>query len=392
MQRMGHAFLLATIVVLCCHACGGGDDDPAPLPIPAPPSAGTIGDGRLAELVEWARDSQDVPAMAVVLVRNGQVVERAAVGHRSASNNVMVTTDDRWHIGSMSKAITATLAAVLVEDGLIGWDSTPVDVWPELEASIHTKFRNVTLRQFLAHTTGMKRDDDFGPASNGAEGTLMQKRRAWAERLLTQAPEFAAGEHHYSNMGYVVAGAMLEARGGASWETLLATRVFEPLGMTQSGFGPPGTPGQFDQPLGHWSRPAGFTPVDPGNADADNPAAVGPAGTVHTTLNDYAQFMLANLAGARGVPGLVTTSSFTTLHTAVAATYALGWEAPPTMQTLGVAGLGHTGSTGRWFSLVWIAPSIDTGLMIVANGGGERAFAAIQALDIRIRERVVATP
>jgi CubicO group peptidase (beta-lactamase class C family) len=211
----------------------------------------------------------------------------------------------------------------LAEDGLITWDTTPVDVWPELGSNIHAGFRNATLRQFLAHTTGIRRDDDYGPASDGAVGTLMQKRSTWAEHLLTQAPEF---------------------------------------------------------------------PIDPGDPDANIPAAVGPAGNVHVTLNGYAQFMLAQLAGARGAPGLVTTASFATLHTAVASDYALGWETPPTMQTLGVSAIGHTGSTGRWFSLVWLAPSIDTGLMIVANGGGERASAAIQALDLRIRERVVATP
>jgi CubicO group peptidase (beta-lactamase class C family) len=388
--------VLATIVAaasLCLAACGGGGDtDPDPLPTPTAPAAGTLGDGRLAELAEWARTTQNAPAMAVVLVRNGQVVERAAVGRRATSNPMMVSLDDRWHIGSMTKAMTATLAAVLVEDGLIDWDTTPLEVWPELESSIHANYRDVTLRQLLAHASGMQRDEEYRPASDSAPGTVMQKRREWAAHLLQGAAEFRAGEYHYSNVGYMVAGAMLETRAGALWETLLTTRVFAPLGMTQTGFGAPGTSGQFDQPLGHWSRSSGFDPIDPASAEANIPAALGAAGNVHTTLNDYTHFMLAHIAGARGTPNIISVTSFQTLHAPVTANYSLGWEPVTAFQTLNAPGLVHTGSTGRWFSLVWLAPTLDAGLMIAVNGGGERAFAAIQALDLLMRQRLMASP
>lgn len=390
-----HAFLVTALVALGCAACsedGGNDVGPKPPPVSAGPSAGTMGDGRLAEITDWARDSQDVPAMAIALVRDGRIVERAAVGRRSALNDVLVTPEDRWHLGSMTKAMTATLAAVLVEDGLITWDSTAADVWPELAGSLHTGFRQATLKQFLSHTSGMKRDDEYAPGSDRAPGTLLEKRRAWAEHLLQQQPQFVAGQVNYSNAGYLVAGAMLEARGGATWETLLTTRVFAPLGMVHSGFGAPGAPGMLDEPMGHWSQGTGFAPIDPGSSDANIPGAMGPAGNAHSTLDDYARFMVAHLAGARGVSGLVNADSFMTLHSAVASSYALGWSAASSMHTLNVAGLSHTGSTGRWFSLVWLAPSLDTGVVIVANGGGDRTLAAIEALDTQVRRRVIATP
>ena len=377
-------------------ACGGGGDGngnagPDPLPAPVAPAAGVIGDGRLPELIEWARASQNAPALAVVLVRRGQVAESGAVGRRSAGNDTSVTIADRWQIGSMTKAMTATLAAILVEDGSITWETTPVDVWPELATTIHPAFRNVTLRQWLSHTSGMKRDDEFGPAADSAAGTLTQKRRAWAEHLLTRAPEGTAGVFSYSNVGYMVAGAMIETRAGSPWETALTTRVFAPLGMTRTGFGAPGTPGAIDEPLGHISRNSGFDPVSPGSSDANIPGAVGPAGNVHTTLDDYARFMQAHIAGERGVPGLLTADSYQTLHRTVASNYALGWEAR-TLPTLGVPGVRHGGSTGLWFSLVWLAPTIDTGLMVVTNGGGERAAAALQALEALLAQRVMASP
>jgi len=386
--------IAAAAVSLWVAACGGGGEDragPASLPVPTAPAPGTVGDGRLPQLLEWARASQDAPALAVVVVRRGQIAEMAAIGRRSTDNSIQVTTADRWQIGSMTKAMTATLAAVLVEDGLISWDTTPVDVWPELASSIHSGFRNATLRQFLSHSSGMMRDDEYGPAEDSAAGTLMQKRRAWSEHLLTRAPEFMPGTLNYSNVGYMVAGAMLETRAAIPYETALTTRVFAPLGMTHSGFGAPGTPGALDEPLGHWSRSSGFEPVAPGSVDADIPGSVGPAGKVHTTLEDYARFMQAHIAGARGVSGLLQAESFKILQRAVIDNYALGWNTQ-TFPTLGAAGVSHGGTTGRWFSLVWLAPTLDEGLMVATNGGGERGAAVVQAIEALMAQRIAASP
>ena len=375
-------------------ACGGGGGDgkgPAPLPTPQARAAGTLGDGRLDEILEWARSSQNLPAVAAIVIRRGRVVEKGAVGLRSSQASVRVTTNDQWHIGSMTKSMTATLAAILVEDGLITWDTRPIDVWPEIAGRIDSGFRDTTLRQLLSHTSGMKRDDSYGPAANGAPGTLMQKRRAWAEEVLSQRPEFAAGTWSYSNIGFMVAGAMLEARAQTPYEALLTNRVFAPLGMSHSGFGTPGTPGALDQPLGHWSRASGFDPEQPTPANEDV-LAVTPAGLVHVTLDDLAAYLQAHLAGERGVGGILTTESFLTLHTVVASDYALGWSKVANSPGLNAITFGHNGSNMRWFSAMWFAPALDVGVMVVTNGGGDRAGAGLTSLNQVLQTRILATP
>jgi CubicO group peptidase (beta-lactamase class C family) len=286
--------------------------------------------------------------------------------------------------------MTGTLAAVLVEDGVIDWDTTPQEIWPEISVQLHADFRNITLRHLLSHTSGMKRDDQFGSAQDDAPGTVMEKRRQWAARLLGQAAQFSADEVHYSNVGYMVAAAMLETRGGASWETLLTDRVFARLGMTDSGFGAPGTAGQIDQPRGHRSRESGFSPVDPGSPGSNIPAAAGPAGSVHTTLGDYARFMLTNIAGARDTPNLLGVESLLVLQEAPTG-YTLGWGAVSSLQTLNAPGLENTGSIGLWFSRVWLAPTLDAGVMIAVNGGGARGLASVEQMDLLMRQRVVAS-
>jgi len=395
MRRIGRlrnfTLLAVFLVVGCNREFGGTRHDAPPMFTPPPtPAAGKVGDGRLSELVEWARASQGVPAMGAVIVHQGQVAERAVAGLRSVDNTVPVTVDDQWHLGAITNSMTATLAAILVEDGLITWDTTVLDVWPELTTQIDPGFRTVTLRQLLSHTSGMKTNDDWPGSLDGAAGTLMEKRRAWAARLLSEPPAAPLGSLSYSNMGYVVAGAMLETRMQTPWETLLTTRVFAPLGMTHSGFGAPGTPGLLDEPLGHWDRNPRFEAVQPG-PDADSPQAAGPAGTVHATLNDFAVFLLAHLAGEQGKPGLLTTASFRTLHTPVAESYALGWEELPVLLTIGREGWWHNGTNQRWFAITWFSPGADSGLLVVTNTGGDRGQQAMTTLDLRLRERIAAS-
>jgi CubicO group peptidase (beta-lactamase class C family) len=386
-------FTAVMITALNLPACGGGRDidGPAPQPLTQSPAPGTVGDGRLPEILEWARASQGLPAMAVVVVRNGLIAESAVVGQRSMSSSAPATMTDRWHLGSITKSMTATVAAMLVEDGLITWDTRPIDVWPELAQNIDAGFRDITLRQLLSHTSGMKRDDDCSCASDSASGTIVQKRRNWADHLLRETPRFTAGEHNYSNVGYVVAGAMLETRAQSSWESLVQSRLFVPLGMTHSGFGEPASAGQVDEPWGHWSESSGYSPVAPGTG-GDLRAAMGPAGNAHTTLDDFARYLNAHLDGERGIPGILSVDSFRTLHTTVSSSYALGWNVVPDLQRLGAPGFAHGGSNGRWFAQTWFSPAKSAALLVVTNGGGDRGGAGIGAADGVIRARIAATP
>lgn len=388
--RLAIAFVAVLFV-----ACGGGDDGPVngppPLGPPPAPATGTLGDGRLTEIVEWARATENAPALGVIIIRHGQVVERAVSGVRSIDNNVRVTVDDEWHVSSLTKSMTATLAAMLVEDGLITWDTTPLDVWPELDATIHSDFRNITLRQLLSHTAGLKRDDPWDGADDGAPGTTVEKRRAWTARLLAESPLVPPGNWAYSNLGYMVAGAMIETRAQTPWETLLTTRIFTPLGMIHSGFGAPGTAGQLDQPLGHNSFSDHFNAIQPGPG-SDSARTMGPAGTVHATMNDFARYLQAHMSGEQGTPGILTTASFHTLHTVVSQDYALGWLQVAPLEGLGATAFGHNGTNLKWFALTWFVPDRDVGLFIVTNCGGDRGLEVLSKLDMKLRERIAATP
>ena len=145
-----------------------------------------------------------------------------------------------------------------------------------------------------------------------------------------------------------------------------------------------------DQPWGHWDRDNHFEPVVPGRG-ADNPRVVGPAGTVHATLYDYAQFMIAHIAGARGIPGLDTVPTFNVLHTPIDEGSALGWGYNPHEDWAEGPVLAHAGSNTRWYALVRLAPQLDAGVLVAINAGGDRAETTIDFLGDVILERFQAS-
>lgn len=392
MRQQLRKLLIVTLGLLVV-ACGSDGGKPKqniikPPPTPQPP-VGAMGDGRLGEIVEWVRASHALPALATIVVHQNQVAELAAEGVRSIDGNVAVTTADKWHIGSLTKSMTATLAGVLVEMSVISWDTTPLDVWPELDGSIHSQFRTITLKNLLSHTSGMRRVNE-APSEYGdlSPGTLMEKRRAFAAELLSEAPISSAGRANYSNGGFIVAGAMLETAMATPYETLLQDYLFAPLGKMQSGFGAPGTSGTVDEPYGHWEQTGGYVPVEPGIA-ADNPQVFAPAGTVHTSLQDYARYMIAHINGARGFDGIVTAQTFSILHAPVDNGSALGWGVGLSEVWPNQVELAHGGSNNRWYAIVRLIPGLNGGALFITNAGGGNADDAIDVLDDLVAERYI---
>jgi len=198
------------------------------------------------------------------------------------------------------------------------------------------------------------------------KGPLREQRRAVIELVLSQPPVAAPGSlFNYSNYSYIIGGAFAEQVTGEEWEQLIQGMLFRPLGMYSVGFGAPGTPGKLDQPWGHRSS---CEAVDPGSPAADNPPVLGPAGTVHCSLSDWARYASLHVQGARGELGLLLKpESFQQLHKDwYQQGYALGWSLAERDWASGVA-LQHNGSNTLWYADIWIAPMRDAALLAATN-------------------------
>jgi D-alanyl-D-alanine carboxypeptidase len=338
----------------------------------------------LPQKLEQVRQEFGLPSLSALVLRDGRVTEIAAVGVRKLGDPTPVTADDRWHLGSDTKAMTATLAAMLVDEKRLRWDSTVGEVLGDWK-DIHPDFRPVTLEMLLAHRGGV-------PAkSTPAEWSRMwdardqhRQRRETVHNMLRAAPE-KVGAFLYSNFGYLVADAMMEKVSGLPWETAIRQRLFQPLKMESCGFGGPASPGKIDQPWAHQTRGEKLVPMPPG-PQSDNPPSLGPAGTVHCGLRDWARFAQLHLDGGRGGSPLVTPASMRRLHTPPpGGDYALGW-ATGSYKSHGQS-LAHDGSNTLYFARAWLLPAKNAAFLIVTNAAGERATNAIGQVLSYLRGR-----
>jgi CubicO group peptidase (beta-lactamase class C family) len=236
----------------------------------------------------------------------------------------------------------------------------------------------VTIEMLLSHHGGAPADvpSDIW-ADMWKPGVVADQRKAAVQAMLARPPETPPGTKFvYANAGYMMAGAALEQASGVAWETMITDRLFSPLGMSSCGFGPSATPpNAVDQPWGHSVSATGkVTPVAPGPG-GDNPPSLGPAGTVHCSLVDWAKFLHVHLKGARGEPTLVSHESIVKLQTPwPGGDYALGWSVT-TRSWAGGDGtvLTHSGSNTMNYATVWIAPAKNAILVAVTNRGDDAA-------------------
>lgn len=334
--------------------------------------------------LEPIRAEFHLPALAALVTTADHTVAIGATGVRQVGDDTPVTTGDLWHLGSCTKSMTGTLAAILVEQGKIEWTTTVADIFADEFDDIDPAYLPVTLEQLMCHRAGVPTAPP--PAAWGQarkqEGTVREQRDTLVHAVLTAPPSGGSDggpgtQFEYSNQGITIAAAMLERAWGGeqtTWEDLITSQVFEPLGITSAGFGAPGTADAIDQPRGHVRGALPGTPaahIAPGRF-SDNPPAISPAGRAHMTLEDWATYIREHLRGRRGESDLLTAAPFEHLHTdPFGGTYALGWA----LAERGWGGkvITHAGSNTMWYCVVWASPEQGFAVLVATNIGGDEA-------------------
>jgi CubicO group peptidase (beta-lactamase class C family) len=246
-----------------------------------------------------------------------------------------------------------------------------VDLFPGMNDTLNEAFKGVTVRQLLSHHAGLPANLDL--KAYAGEPAFLKRRLAVQQELAKEPVHEPGSTYLYSNLGYIIAGAMIEQVTGQSWEDAITRQIFDPLGMTTVGFGGLGTPGQVDQPWGHDED---GTPVSRNGPTVDNPPVMGPAGRVHCTIQDWALFVADMLKGLRGEAALLAADSYQTLAAPqFGSTYSLGWVVAQRDWAGGKA-LTHAGSNTMNYATVWIAPQRNFAILVCVNQGGDAAARA----------------
>lgn len=328
---------------------------------------------RLQLLLEQQLNTQlretGLMGMGAVVIQNGEIRALATEGKQEKSRDTPLSVQDKWHLGSVTKSMTATVIARLVQKGILSWDQG-IESIPPGKGGIDAGWQQATLAHLLHHTSGapanfpisiMFKDDPDN------EQQLLEARLKAVQKILADAPEHAPGsQYQYSNTGYTIAAVIAEKATGKSWESLMQQELFIPLGLGSAGFGPPQDEPDNSQPRGHKSI-LGFTFSVTSNAD--NPKLMGPAGSVHMSLTDLARYANEHLLGSSGRSQFLPHDQFSRLHQPSLDDYAKGWVIKQRPAAEGGQTLWHNGSNTMWYSLLTLLPEYDAAIAININDG-----------------------
>lgn len=252
----------------------------------ADPSAQAVDRVMADALAAW-----DVPGAALVVVRGGEVEVLKGYGVKQLGKPDPVGPDTAFPLASCSKAFTSTLVAMLVDDGLVGWDDKVRDHLPTFRLSDPHADALVTVRDLLSHRTGLGGHDRLWyHAPWGIDETLRR-----VDKLPLTYP-FRAG-FAYTSLTYMAAGRLAARRAGKPWEALVKDKITGPLGMAGVRFTTADPPA--DRAAGHHAPKGG--PLDP--MPAYDMAEPNPAGSVHASARDLGAWLKFHLAGGLAPDG-----------------------------------------------------------------------------------------
>ncbi len=320
----------------------------------------------LDDITREMRAKHSMKGLVIAVVTKDGVESIAAEGIRAEGAVDAITTADRMHLGSCTKAFTATLAATFVADGSLRWDSTVGEVLGSNCPSMHEQWKAVTLEELLRHRSGAPSaaDPAAWKAAWECTATPSECRAAFTDAILAQPLAQPRGTQAYSNQGYAIAGRMCEAASTshASYESLLTERVLAPLGIREFGFGVP-SHAVAASPKGHAS--SGVV------NDGDNPQAIAPAGTLHMTLGEWAKFVAFQLGAAapKELEGAAKLRAYLHTPSDTPQREALGWFALD--RPWGGRVLTHSGSNTLWYCVAWLAPEKGFAVLAATNQGGD---------------------
>ena len=343
-----------------------------------PSGAGPLEADRLQQRLETVREKTGLVALgAVVADADGNILGLAVAGERVKGSGDAVQPGDAWHIGSNTKMLTALLYGRLVEQGKASWGATLPELLPDLTDEMDPAWNDVTIEHLLSHRSGLAANPGmmWFLTSRASSDPVATQRTKLAKGFLAKPPDGEIGTFTYSNLGYTIAGAAIDRiaaqQGYENYEALFLSTLV-PEGESW-GFGPP-----KEGLEGHTKNLFGRLKGQGKGLNADNPAALAPAGTLHVPLAAHARF-LSQFLRPDAIYGKLMTP-----YPDSASDYALGWGIGH-HDTLGQY-YRHAGSNTIWLSHVTLLP--ERGLVIIVNTNqySEQAGAAMHELAVELAE------
>jgi len=340
----------------------------------------------LEAYVESVQKEFEVPGIALAIVKDGKVVVAKGYGVRKLGESARVDDRTLFGIASNTKAFTATALGILVEEGKLEWDAPVIRYLPWFQLSDPYVTRELTIRDLLVHRSGLglgAGDLLWWPSSR-------YNRKEIAKRLqfIPLVKSFRSA-YAYDNVLYLIAGEVIEAVSGETWEQFVASHILSKVGMTDSNVRHSDAAGGGNVAATHAEIDGKVRPISPFTSDNTNPA-----GGVNASARDIAKWMIVQLDSGRVADGTRLFSPRTTVQLWSIVTPTPSGNPPPELAALranfnGYAlGFGvrdyrgyklvqHTGGLPGYVSKVAMIPELKLGVAVLTNQESGEAFESI---------------
>src|SRR5262245_6739338 len=328
----------------------------------------------------------EVPGIAVAIVKDGRVVVAKGYGVKKLGEPALVDPRTLFGIASNTKVFTSTALGLLVEQGKLEWDAPVVRYLPWFQMWDPFVTREITIKDLLVHRSGLglgAGDLLWWPAS-----TYDRKEIARRLRFIKPATSFRYA-YAYDNVLYLIAGEVIEALSGQSWEDFISSRILAKVGMSTSNVRHSAALNGGNVAATHARVDRTVRPIKPFDSDNTNPA-----GGINSNAEDMAKWMNVLLAHGKLPDGsrLFSDNTYRQLTTLVPPMpigdlppevavqrpnfrgYALGLEV---CDYRGRKLLAHTGGLPGYVSRVMMVPEINVGVTVLTNQESGAAFDAI---------------
>lgn len=323
--------------------------------------------------IENVRTTWRIPGIAIAVVRNDSTLVAKGYGVRELGKPDRVDENTVFDIASLAKSFTATAAAILVDRGALRWDDPVVRHLPDLVLPTDTLTRQATVRDFLAHRTGID------PANMMWVPTAIDRAEVLRRvRYLRPVAPFRS-TMVYSNVGYSVAGEAIAAAAHRPFDDVLRDLVIKPLRL-------PSTTWTYEQAAGMPNRASSHAPIDGAQQTVPRERqrqSIAPAAAVQSSVSDLTRWMRLHLNdGVLDGTRYVSDSAMRELHrpqVPIATTpamraarlvedtvvgYGLGWQI---MDYRRHRVLWHTGNGDGQIAYMALFPEDRLGIVVLVN-------------------------
>lgn len=311
------------------------------------------------------------PGLALAIIADGKVKVLETYGVKKAGSNALINADTAFRLASVSKSFAATAAAMMVNDGLIRWDTKVTDVLPNVEFSNPRYGDQMTVQHILSQSTGLPTHSGDNFIEDGLSFDEVVRRLRYVSFVCPPGKCY-----NYQNVTYSLLGNIVLKKTGMTYEQYLESKVLRPLGMRTATVGYAGYTANNNNAVPHLPTGKGWAPT----TVTEHYYRINPAAGVNASITDMSRWLLAHMGQN---PNVLPPSILNAVHAKVtrntpaqnhygsregvtSSHYGLGWRV---FDYRGDKNFVHHGGGVKGFrSEVVFNPELKIGMVILTNG------------------------